>query len=211
AGRHIPLLVKIAPDLADEDVLAIAGLAVELGLDGIIATNTTISRGNLGSPAEEIAAAGPGGLSGAPLRHRSLAVLRLMRERAGPHITLVSVGGIDTATEARRRLAAGATLLQAYTGLVYGGPLWPSRLVRELGARPDTPASTEVSADVRWPAARRDRGAGAIVRRDRPAPRATGRLGPGGRSARPGAVRTHRRRGARHTGGRLEAPVGVLR
>jgi len=149
AGRHIPLLVKIAPDLADEDVLAIAGLAVELGLDGIIATNTTISRGNLGSPAEEIAAAGPGGLSGAPLRHRSLAVLRLMRERAGPHITLVSVGGIDTATEARRRLAAGATLVQAYTGLVYGGPLWPSRLVRELGARPDTPASTEVSDDVR--------------------------------------------------------------
>src|SRR3954451_18085571 len=80
-GRRVPLLVKIAPDLADADVGAVADLAVELGLDGIIATNTTISRDGLASPAAQVAAAGTGGLSGAPLRDRSLAVLCLLRAR----------------------------------------------------------------------------------------------------------------------------------
>jgi dihydroorotate dehydrogenase len=132
-GRaRVPLLVKIAPDLADDDVLAVADLALETGLDGIVATNTTISREGLRSHPEEIGAVGAGGLSGRPLRARSLAVLRLLRERVGPDLTLVGVGGIATAADAHERLAAGADLLQAYTAFVYGGPLWPRTLVKGL-------------------------------------------------------------------------------
>ena len=133
-GR-VPLLVKIAPDLADEDIDAIADLAVSLGLDGIIATNTTVSRAGLSSPAAEVAAAGAGGLSGPPLRARSLDVLRRLRERAGDKLVLIGAGGIETADDAQERLAAGATLVQAYTGFVYGGPLWPRRINSALAAR----------------------------------------------------------------------------
>jgi dihydroorotate dehydrogenase len=131
----VPLLVKIAPDLADEEVDAIADLAVSLGLDGIIATNTTVSRDGLVSTAAEVAAAGAGGLSGPPLRDRSLAVLRRLRERAGGQLVLIAAGGIGTADDAWERLAAGATLVQAYTGFVYGGPLWPRRINSSLAAR----------------------------------------------------------------------------
>jgi dihydroorotate dehydrogenase len=134
-GRRVPLLVKIAPDLADADVDAVADLALELGLDGIIATNTTISRDGLVSPPAEVAAAGAGGLSGPPLRDRSLAVLRRLRERAGDRLVLVAAGGIETPDDAWERLRAGATLVQAYTGFVYGGPLWPRRMHAGLAAR----------------------------------------------------------------------------
>jgi dihydroorotate dehydrogenase len=126
-GR-VPLLVKIAPDLADADVDAIADLALELGLDGIIATNTTVSRDGLASPPAEVAAAGAGGLSGPPLRARSLEVLTRLRERAGDRLVLIAAGGIETPDDAWERLRAGATLVQAYTGFVYGGPLWPRRM-----------------------------------------------------------------------------------
>jgi dihydroorotate dehydrogenase len=133
--RHVPLLVKIAPDLADADVDAVADLALDLGLDGIIATNTTISRDGLVSDAGEVEAAGAGGLSGAPLKDRSLDVLKRLRARVGDRLVLVSVGGVETADEAWERLRAGATLVQAYTGLIYGGPAWPSRINRGLAAR----------------------------------------------------------------------------
>jgi len=119
--RRVPLLVKIAPDLADEDVDAVADLAVELGLDGIVATNTTKVDG--------------GGLSGRPLKARALAVLRRLRARVGERLVLVAVGGIESAEDAWERIRAGATLVQAYTGFVYGGPLWPRRVHRELAAR----------------------------------------------------------------------------
>jgi dihydroorotate dehydrogenase len=134
-GRRVPLLVKIAPDLADADVDAVADLALELGLDGIIATNTTIARDGLASPAAQVAAAGAGGLSGAPLRDRSLAVLRLLRARAGDRLVLVAVGGIETPEDAWERLQAGATLVQGYTGFIYGGPLWPRRVHAGLAQR----------------------------------------------------------------------------
>ncbi|MGD0602113.1 MAG: quinone-dependent dihydroorotate dehydrogenase [Streptosporangiaceae bacterium] len=127
-GRHVPLLVKIAPDLTDTDVDAVADLALELGLDGIIATNTTISRAGLASPAAEVAAAGAGGLSGAPLRDRALAVLIRLRARTGDRLVLIAAGGIETPDDAWVRLRAGATLVQAYTGFIYGGPLWPRRM-----------------------------------------------------------------------------------
>jgi dihydroorotate dehydrogenase len=133
-GR-VPLLVKIAPDLADADVDAVADLALELGLDGIIATNTTTSRDGLASPAAEIAAAGAGGLSGPPLRARSLAVLRRLHARAGDRLVLIAAGGIETPDDAWERLRAGATLVQAYTAFVYNGPLWPRRMHAGLARR----------------------------------------------------------------------------
>jgi len=134
-GRRVPLLVKIAPDLADTDVDAVADLALELGLDGIIATNTTISRAGLASPPSEVAAAGAGGLSGPPLRDRALAVLVRLRARTGDRLVLIAAGGIETPDDAWARLQAGATLVQAYTGFIYGGPLWPRRMHAGLARR----------------------------------------------------------------------------
>jgi dihydroorotate dehydrogenase len=134
-GRRVPLLVKIAPDLADTDVDAVADLALELGLDGIIATNTTISRAGLASPPSEVAAAGAGGLSGPPLRDRALAVLVRLRARTGDRLVLIAAGGIETPDDAWARLRAGATLVQAYTGFIYGGPLWPRRMHAGLARR----------------------------------------------------------------------------
>jgi dihydroorotate dehydrogenase len=132
---HVPLLVKIAPDLGDDDVLAVADLAVDLGLDGIVATNTTISRDSLASSDDQVEAAGGGGLSGPPLRRRATEVVRLLRDRVGPDLTLIGVGGITTPDDALERLEAGADLLQAYTGFVYEGPWWPARMNARLSTR----------------------------------------------------------------------------
>ncbi len=139
AGRPVPLLVKIAPDLTDDDAVAVADLVLELGLDGIVATNTTISREGLRSHPDQVAAVGAGGLSGRPLAVRATEVLRLLRERLGPAPTLIGVGGVTTADDARERLAAGADLLQGYTAFVYEGPGWPRRLVTALDLQ-ETPA-----------------------------------------------------------------------
>jgi dihydroorotate dehydrogenase len=133
--RNIPLVVKIAPDLADEDIDAVADLALELGLAGIIATNTTINRDHLTSSPAEIAAAGAGGLSGPPLRPQALHVLRRLRARVGDRLVLIAAGGIGTPDDAWERIRAGATLLQGYTGFIYGGPLWPRRVHRGLARR----------------------------------------------------------------------------
>lgn len=131
--RRVPLVVKIAPDLADEDVLAVADLAMAQGLDGVIATNTTVRRDGLRTPAAEVEALGAGGISGVPVAARSREVLRLLRERLdGP--ALVSVGGVDTPAEALARVQAGADLVQLYTAFVYGGPLLPRRIARRLAA-----------------------------------------------------------------------------
>jgi dihydroorotate dehydrogenase len=127
-----PLLVKIAPDLDDKDVLAVADLAVETGLAGMIATNTTISREGLASDPALVEAVGAGGLSGRPLTARATEVMRMLRDRVGPEMTLVGVGGISTPEDARARLDAGATLVQAYTAFIYEGPGWPRRIVKGL-------------------------------------------------------------------------------
>ncbi|MER7212368.1 quinone-dependent dihydroorotate dehydrogenase [Streptosporangium sp. NPDC000239] len=126
--RRTPLLVKIAPDLADEDVDAVADLALELGLDGVIATNTTISR-------QGVSSTETGGLSGRPLRARSLEVLRRLRARVGDRLVLVSVGGVEGVDDVWERLLAGATLVQGYTGMIYEGPLWAWRINRDLSRR----------------------------------------------------------------------------
>lgn len=128
----VPVLVKIAPDLSDADVDAVADLAVELGLAGIVATNTTLSRAGLRSDADRC---GAGGLSGAPLGRRSVEVLRRLHARGGSELVLVSVGGIETAEDAWERITAGASLIQGYTGFVYAGPFWARMIHRGLAQR----------------------------------------------------------------------------
>ena len=135
AGVERPLLVKIAPDLADEEILAIADLAIELSLAGIVAVNTTIDRTGLHPDGGPLAAVQGGGVSGPPLAARALEVLRLLRARVGERLVLVSVGGVQGADDVWQRICAGATLVQAYTGFVYGGPAWPRRVNRELARR----------------------------------------------------------------------------
>jgi dihydroorotate dehydrogenase len=135
AGRRVPLLVKISPDLTNGEVLSVADLALSYGLHGVIATNTTTLREGLATPAARVAKLGEGGLSGPPLRARSLEILRMLYARVGDRLVLVSVGGLATAEDAYERIRAGATLLQAYTAFIYEGPLWASRLQRDLAAR----------------------------------------------------------------------------
>ncbi len=122
AETTTPVLVKIAPDLADADLDAVADLCVELGLAGIVATNTTVSRDGLATP--DVAELGAGGISGPPVARRSLEVLRRLYARVGDRLVLISVGGIETADDAWERITAGASLLQGYTGFIYGGGRW---------------------------------------------------------------------------------------
>lgn len=132
AGRHVPLLVKIAPDLADEDIDAVADLVTELRLDGVIATNTTISRDALQAPAAEVEAAGGGGLSGPVLAERSKEVLVRLRARLSDRVVVISVGGVVTAEDVAQRLQLGASLVQGYTAFIYQGPFWVRRINRRL-------------------------------------------------------------------------------
>ncbi|MBC7518262.1 MAG: quinone-dependent dihydroorotate dehydrogenase [Microbacteriaceae bacterium] len=132
AAGATPVLVKIAPDLSDEEVLKIATLVTVLSLDGIIATNTTLSRSGLETSDTAVTALGAGGLSGAPLAARSLAVLRLIRTHVPSELCVISVGGVESAADVAQRLAAGATLVQGYTAFLYRGPLWARQVNRGL-------------------------------------------------------------------------------
>ncbi|MFJ3146810.1 quinone-dependent dihydroorotate dehydrogenase [Streptomyces halstedii] len=134
-GRRVPLLVKIAPDLADADIDAVADLAVELGLDGIIATNTTVARDGLGLTSAPSLVEETGGLSGAPLKARSLEVLSRLYARVGSRITLVGVGGVETGEDAWQRILAGATLVQGYSAFIYEGPFYARAIHKGLAAR----------------------------------------------------------------------------
>jgi dihydroorotate dehydrogenase len=131
AGRT-PVLVKIAPDLTDAGVDAVAELALRIGLDGIIATNTTLSRAGLRSPRAEVEAMGDGGLSGPPVAARSREVLRRLRDRVPANFCIISVGGVTSSADVAQRLADGATLVQGYTAFLYEGPLWAARVTRGL-------------------------------------------------------------------------------
>jgi dihydroorotate dehydrogenase len=128
-----PVLVKIAPDLADADIEAIADLAIALGLAGVIATNTTISRDNLKTSSSKVEGMGTGGLSGLPVKSRSLEVLRLLNKRIAGRIAIISVGGVETTADVRERLELGANLVQGYTGFIYAGPFWARKINRDLG------------------------------------------------------------------------------
>ncbi len=127
AGRT-PVLVKIAPDLTDEQIDAIAGLAVDLGLAGIIANNTTIGRSGLRTPTADVEAMGAGGLSGAPLAARSLEVLRRVRSAVPADFCVIAVGGVTNEQDVQDRIEAGATLVQGYTAFLYEGPTWAARI-----------------------------------------------------------------------------------
>lgn len=117
----IPVLVKIAPDLSDEDVDAVTDLVLELGLAGIVATNTTISREGLTTPAAQVEALGAGGISGAPVAARAREVLARIHARAGGRIVVVSVGGIETPEDVWDRIIHGAHLVQTYSGFIFAG------------------------------------------------------------------------------------------
>ncbi len=124
-GRRVPLLVKLSPDLGGADLSATAALLGALRIDGVIATNTTLERPGI---AQLPVAREAGGLSGAPLLERSVTLVRKLREHLGAAIPIIGVGGINSAAAARKMLAAGADLVQLYTGLLYRGP----RVVREI-------------------------------------------------------------------------------
>lgn len=126
---HIPVLVKIAPDLADEDVLAVCDLVEEVGLDGIICTNTLLDRSVLTGADRRLAEAEAGGISGAPVAERSFEVLRLVRSRIEKTKAVISVGGVQSRADYRARLAAGADLVQGYTGLIYEGPSYARKIL----------------------------------------------------------------------------------
>jgi dihydroorotate dehydrogenase len=132
---EIPILIKIGPDLDGDQLDAVANLAVELGLDGIVAVNTTVSRDALNRSAATAERLEGGGVSGAPLKTRALEVLQHLHARVGGELVLISVGGIESAEDAWERIVAGATLVQAHTGFIYGGPAWPRRVNRALARR----------------------------------------------------------------------------
>ena len=122
-----PLLVKVAPDLSDAALDELLGVCADCGVAGLIATNTTVARPALHSHANKT-----GGLSGAPLRPRALEVVRFIARQTGGSLPIIGVGGIFAADDARRLLDAGASLLQAYTGFVYGGPGFAKSVCRGL-------------------------------------------------------------------------------
>lgn len=121
ARRVVPLLVKVAPDLGEGELEMIADVARRAGVDGIIATNTTTSRGDLRTSAGEVAACGDGGLSGAPLRQRATKMIANLYRLTRGSLTIVGVGGVFTAEDAWEKICAGASLVQLYTGFVYQG------------------------------------------------------------------------------------------
>jgi dihydroorotate dehydrogenase len=129
-GQRKPLLVKISPDLADADIEAAADVCLRNGVAGIIATNTTVAREGLKTA--NAASFGPGGLSGRPQRQRAKDLVKLQHRCTGGEITIVGVGGIFTAEDAFERIASGASLLEVYTGFVYGGPAFPSTIIKHL-------------------------------------------------------------------------------
>ncbi|MBX2972839.1 MAG: quinone-dependent dihydroorotate dehydrogenase [Flavobacteriales bacterium] len=126
--RPRPILLKIAPDLTNEQLDDIVAVVKESGIAGVIATNTTISRDGLRTPKAEVDAMGAGGVSGAPVRKRSTDVVKYLRERLPRPVVIIGVGGIDSAEAAMEKLEAGADLVQVYTGLVYEGPALLKRI-----------------------------------------------------------------------------------
>ena len=127
-----PILLKIAPDLTDSQLDDIADIVQTTGLAGVIATNTTISRADLRTSEAAVSEMGMGGLSGAPVRERATSVIRQLRQRLGPKVVIIGVGGIDSANAAQEKLLAGADLVQIYSGLVYEGPGLVKQILRHI-------------------------------------------------------------------------------
>ncbi len=129
-----PLLLKIAPDLNEEQLQDIVEIAKEVDLDGLIATNTTISRKGLLTDSQTVEAIGAGGLSGAPVKDKSNEVIRFLRKQLGKEFPIIGVGGIMSAADALEKLDAGASLIQVYTGFIYEGPSLISRINKKIAS-----------------------------------------------------------------------------
>ncbi|MET0392145.1 MAG: quinone-dependent dihydroorotate dehydrogenase [Chitinophagaceae bacterium] len=133
-GRAIakPLLLKIAPDLTPRQIGDVVDLALEIKLDGIVATNTTIDRSGLQTPASQLAAIGAGGLSGKPVKEKSTEIVRYIHEKTGGQVPVIASGGIFTAADAQEKIAAGASLVQVWTGFIYEGPAIVKNICKSL-------------------------------------------------------------------------------
>lgn len=127
-----PILLKIAPDLTNEQLDDIIGIMKDTKIDGLIATNTTIDRSNLKTDKTKVDALGAGGLSGKPLTKRSTEVIRYLSDKSGKAFPIIAVGGIHTGADAIEKLNAGASLVQVYTGFIYEGPGIVKRINKEL-------------------------------------------------------------------------------
>jgi dihydroorotate dehydrogenase len=128
SGKNIPILVKLAPDLNDEELDDALDAIAAAGMDGVIATNTTISRDDLHTPLAQES----GGLSGAPLRSMSTEMVRKIVRRTGGELPVIGIGGISDAASAREKLDAGATLVQVYTGMIFRGPALVQEILKGL-------------------------------------------------------------------------------
>lgn len=127
-----PILLKIAPDLTNEQLDDIVEIVQTVGIDGVIATNTTISREGLKTPAAEVEAIGAGGVSGKPVNQRSTEVIRYLAEKSGKSFPIIGVGGIHNGEDALEKLQAGADLVQIYTGFIYEGPGLAKKINRHI-------------------------------------------------------------------------------
>jgi dihydroorotate dehydrogenase len=127
-GRHVPLLVKLSPDLSSDELEDALEVIQATGMDGVILTNTTLSREGVTSPL----ASQPGGLSGRPLRERSTAMVARVRYLTGGNLPVIAAGGVFTAQDVREKIDAGASLVQIYTGLVYQGPGMVQDILKSL-------------------------------------------------------------------------------
>lgn len=125
-----PIFLKIAPDMGDSQLDEILEIVNTAGIDGIVATNTTISRENLQTPSSEVENLGNGGISGAPVKNRSTEVVRYLYEKSNGKLPIIAVGGIMSLEDAKEKIAAGASLVQIYTGFIYKGP----NLVKQIAS-----------------------------------------------------------------------------
>ncbi|HLM52185.1 MAG TPA: quinone-dependent dihydroorotate dehydrogenase [Pseudoxanthomonas sp.] len=142
--KRVPMLVKVAPDLTDSDVEAVARVLGDLGVDGVIATNTTVARTGTESHRQ---AAQAGGLSGAPLMDPSTVILRKLRTRLDHRIPLIGVGGILSGADAAAKMSAGALLVQFYTGMIYRGPELVRECVEAIRRRRESPSGGPVAPE----------------------------------------------------------------
>ena len=127
-----PILLKIAPDLEKEQIDSVIELALEIKLDGIVATNTTISRSDLKTPIKEVTDMGDGGLSGLPVKERSTQIVKYIADQTNGQIPMIASGGIFTARDAKEKLASGASLVQIWTGFIYEGPTIVNKICKGL-------------------------------------------------------------------------------
>lgn len=144
--RSVPILVKIAPDLSPGELEDVLEIALQVGLDGIIATNTTVMREQLKTSAGRVARIGVGGLSGGPLTQKARDVVAFISQRIGRRLEIVGSGGIMSGEDAWRMFGAGASLVQLYTGFVYGGPCFVSDVAKYLGGKLDETGLPNIAA-----------------------------------------------------------------